>query len=47
MTSLVAWRRLVVALVLPALALAGSNMAFGSEPIEIAQAQPQPAPAPS
>lgn len=49
MTSLVAWRRLVVALVLPALALAGSNMAFGSEPIEIAQVQPQaqPAPAPS
>lgn len=49
MTSLVAWPRLVFALALLALPLAGSNMAFGSEPIEIAQVQPQaqPAPAPS
>ena len=49
MTSLVAWRRLVFALILPALPLAASSAARASEPIEIAQAQPQaqPAPAPS
>lgn len=46
---MLAWRRFVFALVLPALPLAGSSAAFASETIEIAQAQPQadPAPAPS
>ena len=49
MTSLVAWRRFVFALVLPALPLADAGMAVASETIELAQAQPQaqPAPAPS
>lgn len=48
MTSLVAWPRLVFALALLALPLAGSNMAFGSEAIELAQAQQaQPIPGPS
>lgn len=49
MTSLVAWRRFVVALALLALPLAGANAASASETIELAQAQPQaqPAPAPS
>lgn len=46
MTSLVAWPRLVFALALLALPLAGSNMAFGSEAIELAQAQPQAQPIP-
>lgn len=49
MTSLVVWRRFVVALALLALPPAGTNVAFASETIELAQAQPQaqPAPAPS
>ncbi|MBR1166201.1 FecR domain-containing protein [Bradyrhizobium liaoningense] len=46
---MLAWRRFVFALVLPALPLAGSSAARASETIEFAQAQPQaqPAPAPS
>lgn len=46
---MVAWRRFVIALVLPALPLAGSSVAFASDAIEVAQAPPQaqPAPAPS
>ncbi|MDD1520611.1 iron dicitrate transport regulator FecR [Bradyrhizobium sp. WBAH42] len=49
MTSMLAWRRFVFALVLPALPLAGSSAARASETIEFAQAQPQaqPTPAPS
>lgn len=49
MTSLVVWRRFVVALALLALPPAGTNAAFASDAIELAQAQPQaqPAPAPS
>lgn len=49
MTSLVAWRRFVFALVLLALPVAGSSMACASDAIELAQAQPQaePTPAPS
>ncbi|WP_194394087.1 FecR domain-containing protein [Bradyrhizobium sp. CCBAU 51765] len=43
---MVAWPRLVFALALLALPLAGSNMAFGSEAIELAQAQPQAQPIP-
>lgn len=46
---MLAWRRFVFALVLPALTLAGSSVARASETIEFAQAQPQaqPTPAPS
>ncbi|MGT2501923.1 FecR domain-containing protein [Bradyrhizobium guangxiense] len=46
---MLAWRRFVFALVLPALPVAGGSVARASERIEIAQAQPQeePAPAPS
>jgi hypothetical protein len=50
---LVAWRRFVFALVLPALPLAGAGVAFASDTIELAQAQPQvqptaaPSPTPS
>ncbi|WP_439367527.1 FecR domain-containing protein [Bradyrhizobium sp. DASA03005] len=46
---MLAWRRFVFALVLPALPLAGSSAARASETIEFAQAQPQaqPTPAPS
>ncbi|TQF43426.1 iron dicitrate transport regulator FecR [Bradyrhizobium sp. UNPF46] len=48
---MLAWRRFVFALVLPALPLAGSSAACASETIEIAQAQPQaqaePAPSPT
>ena len=49
MTSLVAWRRFVFALVLLALPPAGARVALAAEAIELAQAQPQaqPAPAPS
>lgn len=49
MTSLVAWRRFVLALALLALPLAGSSVACASEAMELAQAQPQtqPIPAPS
>ncbi|MET3335122.1 hypothetical protein ABIF61_003646 [Bradyrhizobium japonicum] len=49
MTSMLAWRRFVFALVLPALPLAGASVAIASDAIEVAQAQPQaqPAPAPS
>lgn len=49
MTSLVVWRRFVVALALLVLPPAGTNVAFASDAIELAQAQPQaqPAPAPS
>ncbi|GMO98357.1 FecR domain-containing protein [Bradyrhizobium sp. TM239] len=46
---MLAWRRFVFALMLPALPLAGTSVARASETIELAQAQPQaqPAPAPS
>ncbi|MBH5368733.1 FecR domain-containing protein [Bradyrhizobium glycinis] len=46
---MLAWRRFVFALVLPALPLAGSSAARAFETIEVAQAQPQaePTPAPS
>ena len=46
---MLAWRRFVFALVLPALPLAASSVARASETIELAQTQPQaqPAPAPS
>ncbi|SCB47968.1 FecR family protein [Bradyrhizobium shewense] len=46
---MLAWRRFVFALVLPALPLAGASVAIASDAIEVAQAQPQaqPAPAPS
>ena len=49
MTSLVAWRRLVFALAVLALPLAGADAASASETTELAQAQPQaqPTPAPS
>lgn len=53
MTSLAVWRRFVVALALLALPPAGTNVAFASETIELAQAQPQaqptsaPSPTPS
>ena len=47
MTSLVAWRRFVFALVLLALPLAGNSVARASDTVELAQAQPAPAPAPS
>lgn len=47
MTSKLAWRRFVFALVLPALPLAGSSVARASETIELAQAQPQAEPAPA
>jgi hypothetical protein len=48
-TFIVAWRRLVFALVLLALPPAGASVAFASDAIELAQAQPQaqPTPAPS
>lgn len=46
-TSLVAWRRFVFALVLPALPLAGASVACASDAIELAQAQPAPAPSPT
>jgi hypothetical protein len=48
-TFIVAWRRLVFALVLLALQPAGASVAFASDAIELAQAQPQaqPTPAPS
>jgi len=48
-TSLVAWRRFVVALAFLVLPPAGARVAAASNPIELAQAQPQaqPAPAPS
>ena len=48
-TSIVACRRFVFALVLLASPLAGSSVTFAAEPIEMAQAQPQaePTPAPS
>nr|WP_247971636.1 FecR domain-containing protein [Bradyrhizobium sp. 195] len=45
MTSLVAWRRFVLAFAL-ALPLAGSSVAFASDAIELAQAQPQAQPTP-
>ncbi|MGY4339526.1 hypothetical protein ACVWW3_004432 [Bradyrhizobium sp. LM2.9] len=49
MTFIVAWRRLVFALVLLALPPACASVAFASDAIELAQAQPQaqPTPAPS
>lgn len=49
MTSLVAWRRFVVALALLVSPLASARIALASETIELAQAQPQasPTPAPS
>ncbi len=49
MTSLVAWRRFVLTLVLLASPLAGASVVFASDAIELAQAQPQaqPTPAPS
>lgn len=49
MTFIVAWRRLVFALVLLASPPAGASVAFASDAIELAQAQPQaqPTPAPS
>lgn len=47
MTSLVAWRRFVFALVLLAWPLAGASVAFASDAIEFAQAQPQAQPTPS
>ena len=47
MTSKLAWRRFVFALVLPALPLAGSSVARASETIELAQAQPQAERAPA
>lgn len=53
MTSLVAWRRFVLALALLALPLEGSSVACASEAMELAQAQPQtqpisaPSPTPS
>ncbi|PDT87060.1 iron dicitrate transport regulator FecR [Bradyrhizobium sp. Y36] len=47
MTSMLAWRRFVFALVLPALPLAGSSAACASDAIELAQAQPQAEPAPA
>ncbi|MGX1320450.1 hypothetical protein AB7M17_003903 [Bradyrhizobium sp. USDA 377] len=46
MTSMVAWRRSVFALVLLALPVAGSSVAFASDAIELAQAQPQAQPTP-
>lgn len=47
MTSLVVWRRFVVALALLVLPPAGTNVAFASETIELAQAQPQAQPTPA
>lgn len=47
MTSLLAWRRFVFALVLAALPLAGASVACASDAIELAQAQPQAQPTPS
>jgi hypothetical protein len=44
---MVAWRRLVFALVLLALPPAGADVAFASDTIELAQAQPQAQPTPS
>ncbi|AWM02969.2 FecR family protein [Bradyrhizobium amphicarpaeae] len=46
---MLAWRRFVFALMLPALPVAGSSVARASETIELAQTQPQaqPSPAPS
>ncbi|WP_453955157.1 FecR domain-containing protein [Bradyrhizobium sp. USDA 377] len=43
---MVAWRRSVFALVLLALPVAGSSVAFASDAIELAQAQPQAQPTP-
>lgn len=47
MTSLVAWRRFVFALVLLALPPAGASIARASDAIRIAQAQPQAQPTPT
>ncbi|QDF39778.2 FecR domain-containing protein [Bradyrhizobium symbiodeficiens] len=44
---MLAWRRFVFALMLPALPLAGGSVACASETIELAQTQPQAQPAPS
>lgn len=47
MTSLVAWRRFVFALVLLAWPLAGASVACASDAIELAQAPPAPVPSPT
>lgn len=47
MALTVAWRRIVLALPLLALPLAGADSACASDAIELAQAQPQPQPTPA